>query len=155
MAKRKFSSRTKARKRAVDVLFEADQKGFGHRGSEILRLLEQRKVLSTAQAPLNDFSVRIITGVAEHIDEIDDQLIRFLHGRNLDRIPAPDRAVLRVATWELLFNDDVDDPVAIHEAITLTEAIGGTDKTPQFVNGVLSSIHDAKKAGHIAIASQE
>lgn len=143
MSKTKFTARTKARKRAVDVVFEADQKGFGHIPHLLRDLLAERCEISPAQAPMNDFSKTLVNGVAGHIDEIDDWIIRFLRNTSLERLPATDRAILRVATWEILYNNEVDGPIVIKEAIVLAEAIGGTDNSPAFMNAVLANIMKA------------
>lgn len=136
----RFSARTRARKRAVDILFEADQKGLIDDRWDLLNLLDERRHLSTAQADLPAYADTIVQGVADHLIDIDDRLIRFSRGWSLDRMPAADRATMRVAVWEIVYNDDVDGPVAINEAMAITREIG-TDKSPNFVNGVLSAIY--------------
>ena len=137
--KHAFTSRTKARKRAVDVVFEADQRGMG-RNPDILRdLLRERKVVTAAQTPLPEYSVTIIAGVADNLSRID-RLISAHAKDGIDRIAAVDLATMRVATWEILENNaDVPAIIAIDEAISIVKSIS-TDASPAFVNAVLDAI---------------
>ena len=98
-----MAARSKARKRAVDVLYEADV-----RGSDPLELLRERVAL--ASPPIPDHAVRLVEGVAEHADRIDELIDRHAHGWSIDRLPDVDRAILRMAVFELLWVDDVPDP---------------------------------------------
>lgn len=136
----RFTSRTKARKRAADVVFEADQRGMG-RDSEVLRdLLRERRVITAAQTPLPEYSVQIIAGVADNLRRIDDLIEAHARVPGLDRVAAVDLAVMRVAVWEMLANsDDVSPIVAIDEAISIVRSIS-TDASPRFVNAVLDAI---------------
>lgn len=138
--KYRFTSRTKARKRAADVVFEADQRGMG-RNPDVLRdLLRQRKVVTAAQTPLPDYSVQIIEGVADNLRRIDDLIAAHAKVSGLDRIAAVDFAVMRVAVWEMLANSDEVTPIiAIDEAISIVKSIS-TDASPNFVNAVLDAI---------------
>lgn len=139
-----FTSRTKARKRAVDILFEADQKGIYDSSESILSLLNERKVLSPAMSDLPVFAEQIVTGVAENLIKIDDTISTYLINHELERIASVDRAILRVGVWEILFEDDVDDIVVIDEAINIAKAIS-TDQSPDFINGILDAISKAEK----------
>lgn len=143
----RLSSRTRARKRAVDIIFEADQKGLIDDPSDLLDLLEQRRTITAAQTPLPAYADEIVQGVAEHILDIDHYLIRFSQGWSLERMPAADRATMRVAVWEIMFNDNVDGPVAINEAIQITKLIG-TDKSVNFVSGVLNAVYRYSQQDH-------
>lgn len=136
----RFTSRTKARKRAADVVFEADQRGMG-RDPEVLRdLLRERRVITAAQTPLPEYSVQIIAGVADSLRRIDDLIEAHARVPGLDRVAAVDLAVMRVAVWEMLANsDDVSPIVAIDEAISIVRSIS-TDASPRFVNAVLDAI---------------
>ena len=127
-----MAARTKARKRAVDVLYEADV-----RGSDPLELLRERVAL--ADPPIPDHAVRLVEGVAEHAGRIDELIDRHARGWSLDRLPDVDRAILRMATYELLWADDVPDAVVIDEAVELAKALS-TDDSPAYVNGVLGGI---------------
>lgn len=140
MSKHHFTSRTKARKRAADVVFEADQRGMGRDPQVLFDLLRERKVLTAALTPLPEYSVQIIDGVARHLRRIDGLISTHAKVSGLDRIPAVDLAVLRVAVWEMLENSqDVPPLVAIDEAISIVKSIS-TDASPGFVNAVLDAV---------------
>ena len=135
----RFTSRTKARKRAADVVFEADQRGMG-RNPDVLRdLLRQRKVITAAETPLPEYSIQAIEGVADNLRRIDDLIEKRANVAGLDRIAGVDLAVMRVGVWEMLDNDDVANIIAIDEAIAIVKSISG-DGAPQFVNAVLDAI---------------
>ena len=131
-----MSARSKARKRAVDVLYEADLRGRDRR--EVLR-----ERIADANPPVPDHTVRLVEGVEEHAGRIDELIDTHAHGWSLDRLPDVDRAILRMATFELLWVDDVPDPVVIDEAVTLARVLS-TDDSPAFVNGVLGAIAAAE-----------
>lgn len=129
--------RHQARKRAVDVLFEAEARGLTSAD-----VAEARNALAQTQSdvsPLNPYTVTVARGVTEHSAHIDDLISSHLHGWTLDRLPAVDRAILRVAVWELLHADDVPEPVAVDEAVELAKQLS-TDDSPGFVNGVLGQV---------------
>lgn len=135
-----FIGRTNARSRAADILFEADQKGIVRRPAELLALLDQRGSVSPSESALPEYSVRIVEGFSANQREVDDLLERYFKGTTLKRIPSVDRAVLRVAVWELLHNREEVPPVtAIDEAITIAKPVS-TDDSPDFINGVLDAI---------------
>jgi transcription antitermination protein NusB len=131
-------ARTKARKRALDVLFEADQRGI-----DAVTLLAQRIEQPGTEAALPQYSVELVEGVVAHRDRIDEVLATYSHGWTIERMPAVDRALLRLGTWEILFNDDVPDLVAVDEAVDLAKSLS-TDESPAFVNGLLARIVDLK-----------
>lgn len=133
-----MGARTKARKRALDVLFEADQ-----RGVEPVTLLAQRIADSGAETALPQYSVEIVEGVVAQQERIDELLATHAHGWTIERMPAVDRGLLRIGTWEVLFNDDVPDAVAVDEAVELARSLS-TDESPAFVNGLLGRIVDLK-----------
>lgn len=135
---RRVTARTKARRRAVDVLFEADQRRR-YTPLGLSDLLQERLAVTAAQTALPQYSADIVDGVAGHLTEIDEVLSTHLQGWTLDRIPAVDRAILRMAAWELLFNEEIDDAVAISEAVTLAADLS-TDASPAFVNGLLDRL---------------
>ncbi|WP_147917395.1 transcription antitermination factor NusB [Ruania zhangjianzhongii] len=138
-------ARTRARKRAVDILYEADQRGgaatSGGAAVTATSVLAQRLVHPGAQTALPEYAVEIVEGVVAHSERIDEVLATFSQGWTLERMPAVDRAILRMGTWEVLYNDDVDDPVAIDEAVGLAKELS-TDESPNFVNGLLARIAD-------------
>jgi N utilization substance protein B len=131
-------ARTKARKRAVDVLYEADL-----RGADPLGTLADRVAL--ADPPVNDYTVELVEGVQAHRARIDEILAAYAEGWSLDRMPDVDRAVLRLGVFELLVRDDVPDAVAIDEAVELAKSLS-TDDSPRFVNGVLGRIQRDRPA---------
>jgi N utilization substance protein B len=126
-------ARSKARKRAVDILFEADL-----RGEDPVTLVAGR-IGSADVPPVNDYTVTLVEGVKAHQSRIDDLISEHAEGWTLQRMPAVDRAVLRIGLYELLWATDVPDAVAIDEAIELAKGLS-TDDSPRFVNGVLGRI---------------
>ena len=127
-----MGARTKARKRALDVLFEADQRGLDA-GS----VLDDR--VRRADPPVPEYTVEIVEGVGAHLERIDELLATYAQGWTVDRMPGVDRALLRLSTWELLWNDEVPDAVAIDEAVELAHSLS-TDDSPAFVNGLLARL---------------
>lgn len=142
-------ARTRARKRAVDILYEADQRAgstsTGGTAVTATSVLAERLVHPGAQTALPAYAVEIVEGVVAHSDRIDEVLATFSQGWTLDRMPAVDRAILRIGAWEVLYNADVDDPVAIDEAVGLAKELS-TDDSPSFVNGLLARIADLGSA---------
>ncbi|WP_447003169.1 transcription antitermination factor NusB [Saccharothrix isguenensis] len=128
-----MGARSKARKRALDVLYEADL-----RGVDPVTLLADR-VGSTDVPPVNDYTITLVEGVTAHRSRIDDLISEHAEGWTLQRMPAVDRAVLRIGLYELLWAADVPDAVAIDEAVELAKGLS-TDDSPRFVNGVLGRI---------------
>ena len=129
--------RHQARKRAVDLLFEAEARGITP-----AEAVEARETLARTQSDvsaLNPYTVTVAQGVTQHAAHIDDLISTHLQGWTLDRLPAVDRAILRVAVWELLHADDVPEPVAVDEAVELAKQLS-TDESPGFVNGVLGQV---------------
>jgi N utilization substance protein B len=126
------AARSKARKRALDILFESEQRGL-----PTLELLSERQ--SLGELPISPYTAALVRGVASHSDRIDALISWNLVDWTLERMPAVDRNVLRLGVYELLWADDVPDGVAISEAVTLAEDLS-TDASPSFVNGVLSRL---------------
>jgi N utilization substance protein B len=131
------SARRKARKRAVDILYESDL-----RGTDVLATAADR--LKQSDPPVPEYAVDLVEGVTAHRERIDELLTTYAEGWTLDRMPAVDRNILRVAIYELLWNDDVPDPVAIDEAVDLAKDLS-TDESPRFVNGLLGRIQLLKE----------
>jgi transcription antitermination protein NusB len=131
-----MAARTKARKRAVDVLYEAEL-----RSDDRIAVLRDR--IETADPAVPDYTIRLVEGVVEHAGRIDELISEHATNWALDRLPDVDRAILRMATYELLWNDDVPDAVVIDEAVELAKALS-TDDSPAYVNGVLGAILDAE-----------
>ena len=133
-----MAARRKARKRALDVLFEADQ-----RRTEPVDVLAARIAEPGMESALPQYSVELVEGVVAQRPTIDELITTYSHGWNLERMPAVDRAILRLGAWEILFNDDVPDAVAVDEAVELARELS-TDDSPSFVNGLLGRIVDLK-----------
>jgi transcription antitermination protein NusB len=128
-------ARTKARKRALDILFESEA-----RGADPLVVLKERRDTDDAP-PVSDYAAKLVEGVVERRERIDQLLTEHSEGWSVARMPAVDRALLRIGLYELLWIDEIDDPVAITEAVELARTLS-TDDSPRFVNGVLGRISD-------------
>ena len=141
-----MAARSKARKRALDLLFEADQRGL-----DAVTLLAGRigrtDPAGQDSAVIPEYTVEIVEGVCARRERIDELISTYAQGWTMDRMPAVDRAVLRIGAWELLYNDAVPPAVAIDEAVELASALS-TDDSPSFVNGLLARLLEVKPAGH-------
>ena len=135
-----MSARTKARKRALDILFQADVRGEDV--ATILAVEARRAAGEPARQASWLYAREIVDGVIDNRDEIDEQITTFAKDWPLARMPAVDRALLRIGVWELLFNDDVPAAVAIDEAVELAKEFS-TDDSGAFVHGVLARISRA------------
>lgn len=131
---RRRPARRKARKRALDVLFEAEQRNLTP-----MNLLAERLAVSGSQTPLPQYSVTLVEGVSEHLERIDEIIATYSQGWTIDRMVSVDRAALRIAVYELLWQEDVPDAVAISEAVELVTELSG-DESPSFVNGLLGRV---------------
>jgi transcription antitermination protein NusB len=130
------SARGKARRRAVDVLFEAEQRSV----SAFDALRDRRE--KTDQV-INPYTVDIVEGVVAMQAQIDEFLTTYSQGWPLERMPSVDRIILRVGSWELLYNDEIPDGVAVSEAVELAKTLS-TDESPSFVNGLLGRLQQLK-----------
>lgn len=129
-------ARSKARKRALDVLFEADQ-----RAVDALEVLAARQ--AAGDPPINPYTAVLVQGVAERQERIDELISTYAQGWSIERMPAVDRSLLRLGAWEVLYSDEVPDAVAVDEAITLARSLS-TDDSPTFVSGLLGRLVDLK-----------
>ena len=129
-------ARSKARKRALDVLFEAEL-----RGEPVLGILNERAAES--EPPVPAYTRELVEGVQAHRARIDELLADHSRGWALDRMPAVDRNILRIGAYELLWQDQVPDPVAIDEAVQLARDLS-TEGSPAFVNGLLARLLELK-----------
>ena len=127
-----MGARSKARKRAVDVLYEAAQ-----RDSSAIDTLRDR--LAQSDPPVPEYAVELVEGVVANRTRIDELLATYAEDWTLDRMPPVDLAILRIGTYELLWRDDVPDAVAVSEAVELAASLS-TDESPVFVNGLLARI---------------
>jgi N utilization substance protein B len=130
------SARSKARRRALDILFESEQ-----RAVPVTDAIKGRRD-STDQI-INAYTVDIVEGVSALQPTIDEFLQTYSQGWTLERMPSVDRIILRVGAWELLYNDDVPDGVAVSEAVELAKVLS-TDESPQFINGLLGRLQQLK-----------
>ncbi|MEX5305454.1 transcription antitermination factor NusB [Kocuria sp. CPCC 205258] len=131
-----MSARGKARRRAVEILFEAEQ-----RSEDAREVMERRRMHSDSQ--VSPYAEELVLGVTMRRGELDEYLETYSQGWTLERMPAVDRNVLRVGAWELLFNDEVPDGVAVAEAVSLAKELAGDD-SPRFVNGLLGRLQQMK-----------
>ncbi|KHL04158.1 transcription antitermination factor NusB [Sinomonas humi] len=131
-----MSARGKARSRALDILFEAEQRSVAP--SEVIQRRRER-----TDQQINPYTEEIVSGVVEKQGQIDEILRTYAQGWTLERMPAVDRVILRIGTWELLFNDEVPDGVAVSEAVALARTMS-TDDSPAFVNGLLGRLQSLK-----------
>lgn len=131
-----MNSRTKARLRALEVLFEAEQRGEG-----VIDVLTIRRLHTSAQISL--YSEQIVRGVRDREEEIREYIETYSQDWTMDRMPSVDRIVLLIGAWELLFNDEIPDAVAISEATGLARMLS-TDDSPKFVNGLLDRLRQVK-----------
>lgn len=131
-----MGARSKARKRALDVLYEADV-----RGTSALDTAAER--LAQADPPIPAYAVTLVEGVVVHRDRIDELISTYAEGWILDRMPAVDRNVLRIGIYELLYEPAVPDAVAISEAVELAKKLS-TEESPRFVNGLLARVLQLK-----------
>jgi N utilization substance protein B len=131
-------ARTKARKRALDILFASEM-----RGEDAVEALD--RAVADGEGPTNDYTSFLVRGVGEHRVRIDELLATYSQGWSLVRMPAVDRNVLRIGAFELLYVEDVPDPVAVSEAMGLVRELS-TDESPQFINGVLGALQRDKSS---------
>jgi len=130
------SARGKARNRALDVLFEAEQ-----RSASPFEVLRSRR--EQTDQIINPYTLEIVEGVLSQQVAIDEFLETYSQGWTLERMPSVDRVILRIGTWELLYNDDVPDGVAVSEAVALATKLS-TDESPSFINGLLGRLQQLK-----------
>jgi transcription antitermination protein NusB len=131
-----MAARSKARKRALDILFEAEV-----RGEPVLELLAERT--AAGDPPVSEYATELVRGVQAHAEQIDALLGEHAQGWTLERMPAVDRNILRIGAYELLWNEDVPDAVAISEAVALAGELS-TDDSSSFVNGLLGRLLELK-----------
>jgi transcription antitermination protein NusB len=131
------SARTKARKRALDALYAASVRPDS--AQQLLQQTAAEVADRQNQEAIFDYAEMLITGYLENAEEIDTQLKMLADNWSLERMPNIDRAILRLAAWEILYNDEVPNEVAIAEAVNLASEFS-TDDSPKFINGVLAKL---------------
>ena len=127
-----MAARSKARKRALDILFEAEA-----RNETPFSVLDSRMI--QADPPVTSYAAELVRGVQAHREQIDELLAENSHGWTLERMPAVDRNVLRIGAYELLWGAGIPPAVAISEAVVLAQDLS-TDGSPAFVNGLLARL---------------
>ena len=135
-----MGARTKARKRALDLLFEAEQRGVNARD-----LLDERVLAPVTPAPLPEYTAVLVRGVVDNWRSINEALETYAKGWSLERMPAVDRALLSVSAYEVLYVEDVPDGVAVSEAKNLATELS-TDNSPQFIGGLLTKLSEVKSS---------
>jgi len=133
---RKIGSRGRARRRALEILFEAEQ-----RNTTPLEALQRRR--DHTDQTINPYTSAIIDGVITHQEQIDELLAQYAYGWTMERMLAMDKSILRLGAWELLFNDDMPDAAAVDEAVNMAREYSNDD-SPSYVNGVLGRLQDLK-----------
>ena len=137
-----MSARSKARKQALDLLYEADI-----RGGSALELLQSRDVIEEGPEarPIRDFTKELISGITENSRKIDELITTYAQGWDMDRLPAVDRNILRLAIYEIVWSTDLADGIAIDEALTLAKELS-TDESAGYIHGVLGKISSIKES---------
>ena len=135
-----MSAPSKARKQALDILYESDI-----RNSDPLAILESRDVVEEAPdaRPIRDFTRELIAGVAANKRKIDELIATYAQGWDMDRLAAVDRNILRLGIFEIVYSDELADGIAIDEAITLAKDLS-TDDSATFIHGLLGKISSIK-----------
>lgn len=142
-------ARSTARKRALNTLYEADEKN-----QDLLSLLDERIAEPGAQTPLPDYAIEIVRGVAGHRKGIDRMLNACSTSWKVSRMAVVDRNILRMAAWEILCNDEVPDRVAIDEALGLAKTLCD-GSSPAFIHGILSAVCERKAEEAAAAAATD
>ena len=137
-----MSARSKARKQTLDLLYEADI-----RGASAADLLLQRDVIEEGPdaRPIREFTKTLIAGVTENKRKIDELIATYAQGWDMDRLPAVDRNILRLGIYEIVWSSDLDDGIAIDQALTLAKELS-TDESAGYIHGVLGRISSIKES---------
>jgi N utilization substance protein B len=135
------SARSKARKQTLDILYEADI-----RGTLPLDILAVRDVTEEGPdaRPIREYTRELITGVTDNRRKIDELIATYAQGWDMDRLPAVDRNIMRLALFEILWSPALDDAIAIDEALSLAKELS-TDESSGYIHGVLSRIASLKE----------
>ncbi|CAN2201773.1 NusB Transcription termination factor [Candidatus Nanopelagicaceae bacterium] len=137
-----MSARSKARKQALDLLYEADI-----RGASALDLLQSRDVVEEGPdaRPIREFTKELISGISANTRKIDELITTYAQGWDMDRLPAVDRNILRLAIYEIVWSTELADGIAIDEALTLAKELS-TDESAGYIHGVLGKISSIKES---------
>ena len=137
-----MSARSKARKQALDLLYEADIRGTS--AADLLELRDTTEDGPDAR-PIRDFTKELIAGVTKNKRKIDELITTYAQGWDMDRLPAVDRNILRLGIFEIVWNADLEDGIAIDEALTLAKELS-TDESAGYIHGVLGRISSIKES---------
>lgn len=137
-----MSARSKARKQTLDLLYEADI-----RGASAADLLVLRDVVEEGPdaRPIREFTKTLISGVTDNKRKIDELIATYAQGWDMDRLPTVDRNILRLGIYEIVWSSDLDDGIAIDEALTLAKELS-TDESAGYIHGVLGRISSIKES---------
>lgn len=137
-----MSARSKARKQALDLLYEADI-----RSTNAAVILESRVIDENDidARPIRDFTRELIAGVTSNQRKIDELITTYAQGWDMDRLAAVDRNILRLAIFEIIWSDELADSIAIDEALTLAKDLS-TDDSASFIHGLLAKISSIKES---------
>lgn len=137
-----MSARSKARKQALDLLYEADI-----RGGSALEILQSRDIPEEGPdaRPIREFTKELISGIADNTRKIDELITTYAQGWDMDRLPAVDRNILRLAIYEIVWSSELPDGIAIDEALTLAKELS-TDESAGYIHGVLGKISSIKES---------
>jgi transcription antitermination protein NusB len=135
------AARNKARKRAFQILFEADQRGT--EPTAVLADWIRHARTDPRQPPVNEFTMQLVEGYTKHAARIDELISTYAVGWTLDRMPVVDRSILRLGAYELIWEDEIPDAVVLDEAVQLAKEFS-TDESPSFVNGLLGRLKELK-----------
>lgn len=136
-----MAARSKARKRAFQILFEADQRGTTVQN--VLADWVRHSRSDDRQPPVTEYTMQLVEGYAEHVSRIDELIATYAVDWDLDRMPVADRNIVRLGAYELIWEDGTPDAVAIDEAVQLAKEFS-TDDSPAFVNGLLGRFKELK-----------
>ncbi|WP_274556045.1 transcription antitermination factor NusB [Streptomyces spiramyceticus] len=136
-----MAARNTARKRAFQILFEADQRGESVQ--TVLADWMRHSRTDTRQPPVSEYTMQLVEGYADHADRIEDLIATYAVDWTIDRMPVVDRNILRLGAYELVWVDETPDAVVIDEAVQLAKEFS-TDDSPSFVNGLLGRFKDLK-----------
>ncbi|MFR9674132.1 transcription antitermination factor NusB [Streptomyces sp. TR06-5] len=134
-----MAARNKARKRAFQILFEADQRGSSVQ--DVLADWIRHARTDPRQPPVTEYTMELVEGYAKHAQRIDELISTYSVGWTLDRMPVVDRSILRLGAYELLWGEDTPDAVVLDEAVQLAREFS-TDDSPTFINGLLGRLKD-------------
>ena len=135
-----MSARSKARKQALDLLYETDI-----RGTDLVKTLEERDIPADGPdaRPIREYTRELVNGVSDNRSKIDELITTYAQGWDMDRLPAVDRNILRLGIYEILWSNSVPTSVAIDEALDLAKELSSDDSS-KYIHGVLGRIASIK-----------